>query len=126
MVLPQYADFINNNSSSRHALLSTITSYHLYEWVNCHKFTDSVFKIDYPNHEPLIELFEIARKITNGTKHFSSKVKTRTQSGFSSGFSSGFAKPLVITRTDGSEISADYLLKSLTDFWQEQYKTNGF
>ena len=39
-------------------------------------------------------MFELARNIANGTKHFSKKAKTQVQTGFSSGFSDGFACPL--------------------------------
>lgn len=128
MVLPQYEDFLKNNSSSRHALLCTMTSYHLYEWVNGKKFTTKTnhFQLKYPKHTSLIQSFELARKITNGTKHFCSPIKTRIQPGFSSAFSSGFAKPLVIECDDGSEISADQLLESIIYFWKEQYDLGRF
>ena len=33
IVIPQHEEFLANNSSSRHALLTIIMSYHLYEWV---------------------------------------------------------------------------------------------
>jgi hypothetical protein len=33
IVQPQYQEFIDNNASARHALLSIMTIYHLGEWV---------------------------------------------------------------------------------------------
>ena len=125
MVLPQYEKFLRNNSSSRYALLTTIMAYHLYEWVHKKKFTLDEFKVAYPAHTRLIQDFEVARNITNGTKHFSNKsVTTRTQTGFSSAFNDGFARPLIIQHPDGTEISADQFLRKLIEFWKEQ-KANG-
>jgi len=50
MVLPQYENFIKRNSSSRHALLTTILLYHMYEWVHKRKFREQEFKTTYPDH----------------------------------------------------------------------------
>lgn len=44
IVKPQYEDFVENNASSRHALLTIISTYHLYEWVHKEKFTEAKFK----------------------------------------------------------------------------------
>ena len=96
LVFPQYQDFLDNNSSSRHALLSTITAYHVYEWVYRDKFKKDKFLQANPDELELSDLIDLARNIANGTKHFISKVETRTQSGFSSCFSSEFARPLII------------------------------
>lgn len=49
MLLPQHQDFINNNASSRHALLTTIVAYHLYEWIHQTKFTIQSFEKNYPS-----------------------------------------------------------------------------
>lgn len=124
MVLPQYEEFLKNNSSSRYALLTTIMAYHLYEWVHKKKFELNEFEVAYPAHTRLAQDFNIARKITNGAKHFSVTVTTRTQQGFKSAFSDGFARPLIIEYPDGTEISADQFLRKLIEFWKEQ-KANG-
>lgn len=120
IVIPQYKDFVANNSSSRHALLTTIVAYHMYEWVNAKKFTISDFKSTYPQDASLANVFELARNITNGTKHFKSKAKTRTQKGFSSDFNDGFARPLVVEFPDGSKESADMFLSKMVDFWRDK------
>ena len=88
IVLPQYNDFLKNNSSRRHALLTILVAYHLFEWANpCKTFTKEKFKEYYPDDDALVEIFDLAREITNGTKHFKQKTETRRQSGFSSEFS---------------------------------------
>ncbi|MGF1877287.1 hypothetical protein L4D77_18435 [Photobacterium frigidiphilum] len=130
MLLPQYKDFLANNSSSRHALLTTIVAFHLYEWVNGIEFgkdkKKGFIKI-YPELSELADEFDVARHITNGTKHFSNKpVKTKTQSGFSSGFSDDFVRPLNIQYPDGREYSADQFLRKLIDFWQGQKDIGAF
>ena len=48
IVIPQYEDFVSNNSSSRYALLTTIVAYHMYEWAHRKKFTVGHFKSTYP------------------------------------------------------------------------------
>ncbi len=127
MLLPQYNDFLEKNSSSRHALLTTIIAYHLYEWVHGNKFTQASFNQEYPDNESMSDLFEVARNIANGTKHFSNKpVRTRTQSGFSSGFSDGFSRPLNIILVDGDEVSADKFLRQIVDFWKQQHAVGAF
>ncbi len=127
VVLPQYEDFLANNSSARHALLTTIVAYHMYEWVHKRKFTAEHFCSAYPGNSALAEVFELARRISNGTKHFlADAAQTRKQSGFSSGFNEGFAKPLVIKLDDGSEKSADALLREIVDFWRHQAQAGAF
>jgi len=126
VVIPQHEDFVANNSSSRHALLTTIVSYHMYEWVYHRKFTTNHFKSTYPQDSSLADVFELARNITNGTKHFKPKAKTRTQTGFSSGFSEGFARPLMVEFPDGSETSADQFLRDMVDFWRKQEENGAF
>lgn len=130
MLVPQYADFIKENSSSRHALLATILAYHMFEWVHGKKFgscTEEEFQTLYPTHMQMYSTLEVAGHLTNGTKHFRSKpTKTRTQTGFSSAFSSGFARPLNIELSDGSEVSADAFLERLLGFWKEQKEVGAF
>ncbi|WP_063650531.1 hypothetical protein [Aliivibrio fischeri] len=120
LVLPQYDDFLKNNASSRYALPSIMSSHHLYEWVNGRKFTVNDFKLRYPDYSHLSEYFELARKLTNGTKHCANKVNTKVQTGFSSAFSLGFSKPLIVERDDGSYVSVDELLSSIIGFWKQQ------
>ena len=120
MVLPQYEEFLKNNSSSRYALLTTMLAYHFYEWVHKSKFQISEFEKTYPDYTHLSKYFEAARNITNGTKHFRNKSVTRIQRGFSSGFSDAFARPLIIQFPDSEEISADNFLRKLIEFWKEQ------
>ncbi len=125
IVKPQHDDFVQNNSSSRHALLTIISAYHLYEWVHKEKFTCEKFKQKYPDDTELASEFDVARHITNGTKHCLTRpVSTSTQSGFSSGFSDGFARPLNITYDNGVSISADRFLRPLIYFWQKQKDNN--
>jgi hypothetical protein len=120
IVIPQHKDFVANNSSSRHALLTTIVAYHMYEWVHGNKFTIEDFNSRYPQDESLANFFELARNITNGTKHFMSRAITRTQKGFSSDFSDGFTRPLVVKFPDGCEKSADKFIGKLVDFWKDK------
>ena len=127
IVFPQYQDFLQKNSSKRHALLTIISAYHLYEWVHRTKFTRTDFKNRYPNESEVEELFETARHLTNGTKHYKNKaVKTRAQGGFSSAFSNAFARPLIIIKPDSSEVSADEFCEALIGFWQRQVKSGSF
>lgn len=126
VVIPQHEDFLAENSSSRHALLTTIVVYHMYEWVNGRKFTVKHFQSTYPQDLALADVFELAKNITNGTKHFKSIAKTRKQGGFSAGFSDGFARPLIVEFPDGREKSADMFLREMVDFWTRQGKTGAF
>ena len=109
MIIPQYEDFKANNSSSRHALLTILLVYQMRQWVKPAPA--------YP--DDIQEMFDLAAQIANGTKHFASLAKTRTQTGFSSGFSDDFARPLIIKFQD-KELSADRLLRKLVEFWKEQ------
>ena len=118
LVLPEYRAFIQRNSSIRHALLTIILAYHMYEWVHNKKYTREHFKKAHPDEQQLAEYFELAAKITNGTKHFRSKAKTRRQSGFGSGFSDAFARPLNVQFDSGREESADRFLRALVSFWE--------
>lgn len=134
IVKPQYEDFVEKNSSQRHALLTTIVAYHMYEWVHNTKFRkpdfENIYK-DHPKSQELAKTFELARLLTNGTKHFGSPVETRTQTGFSSAFSDAFTRPLIvkypnniIEDSDSAEESADIFLRKMIDFWEEQKNDN--
>ena len=126
-LLPQYRDFIDNNASSRHALLTIIVSYHLFEWIHKDKFTIKLFEENYPSQKDLAKDFEIARNITNGTKHFSNdSAKTSTQRGFSSDFSDEFARSLNIEYPDGTKTSVDILLRRIVNFWQGEKDKGSF
>ena len=121
MVIPQYEDFVTHNSSSRHALLTIIVAYHMYEWVHREKFTEDRFTAAYGSSVGgMVETLKVARSIANGTKHFAPRAKTRTQAGFSSAFSDGFARPLIIELSDGREQSVDILLRDMVDFWRSR------
>ena len=93
MIIPQHEDFREKNSSSRHALLTIILIYHMYEWVHGIQFSIKHFRSTYKNEDGGAEIFGLARNIANGTKHFSKRDKTQVQTGFSSGFSDGYAPP---------------------------------
>ena len=127
MIIPQYEDFRKKNSSSRHALLTIILVYHMYEWVHPNiPFSEGHFKSTYENEDGVAEMFELARNIANGTKHFSQKTKTQVQTGFSSGFSDGFARPLNVEFDDGRKQSVDVFLRQLVEFWVQQEKDGAF
>lgn len=126
LLVPQHQDFIANNSSRRHALLTTIVAYHMYEWVHRRKFTICEFETLYPANSTLAETFELARNIANGTKHFADKARTRAQKGFSSAFSDDFARPLVVVFPDGTERSVDLFLRDLVTFWTAQHEAGAF
>lgn len=126
LVVPQHDAFVAHNSSSRHALLTVIVAYHMYEWVHGETFTVERFRTHYPNEQGLAETFDLARNITNGTKHFSPKAKTSTQTGFSSGFSDAFARPLNVEHADGTKESADQFLRKMVDFWKRQGASGAF
>jgi len=127
VVLPQYEDFRKNNSSRRHALLSVVVTYHMFEWANNQtKFTLDCFKSLYADDALLADHFELARGITNGNKHFCSKIKTMSQEGFSSDFNSDFARPLNVIRSDGTKISMDELLEEMVQFWKNQRDSGKF
>ena len=117
MIVPEYEDFLANNSSSRHALLAIILVYHMYEWVHRKKFRADHFRAHYKNDGETLRLFELARGVANGTKHFRSTAETHIQAGFSSGFSEGFARPLNITLSSGEIQSVDALLDKMVAFW---------
>jgi hypothetical protein len=117
MVLPQYNDFLTNNASSRYALLCTVVAYHMYEWANNRtEFREADFRTRYPAKAHLAELFDLARRIVNGTKHFKNRIGTQTEKEFSSEFSDEFSRPLSVIKDDGSKISADILLREIVDF----------
>lgn len=90
----------------------------MYEWVYRRKFCCQHFDATYPNDRGLAEKFDLARRVTNGTKHFASTVKTQTQSGYSSAFSDAFARPLNVTLDDGNMLSVDILLQDIVGFWK--------
>ena len=126
MIIPQHENFREKNSSSRHALLTIILIYHMYEWVHGSKFSINHFRSTYKNEDGVAEMFELARNIANGTKHFLQKVKTHVQPGFSSGFSDGFARPLNVECDDGRKQSADVFLRQLVEFWVQEEKDGAF
>ena len=79
--------------------------------MNKEKFTEAKFKQKYPHDAGLASEFDVARHITNGTKH------CLTRSVSTSAFSDAFARPLNITYDNGVIISADHFLRALINFW---------
>ena len=126
MILPQYNEFLETNSSSRAALLTFILVYHMYEWVHRCQFNEEHFLEAYPNDGDICDFLDAARRISNGTKHFAQRADTTVQAGFSSGFSDGFARPLNVTLADGSQQSADKVLRKLVQFWERQKQVGAF
>jgi len=96
----------------------------MFEWVNNKKFGKEEFNTSELNNDDVAVKFDIARKITNGTKNFKNRAKTRVQTGYTSGFGDGFAKPLNIELPNNKKISADIFIRELITFWKEQ-KDNG-
>ena len=126
MIIPQYEEFRAKNSSSMYALLTIILVYHMYEWVHCKEFNINHFRKKYENKEEMAQLFELVRKIANGTKHFKPRAQTKVQSGFSSGFSNAFARPLIVEFDDGNKQSVDDLLYKMVEFWKHQEQVGAF
>ena len=126
MIMPQYEDFKVNNSSSRHVLLTIILLHHMYEWVYERKFCKDHFNLTYKDQEEMADIFDLARNISNGTKHFKPKARTTTQIGFSSAFSDAFARPLNVVFPDGKEESADIFIRKMVEFWSDQEKEGAF
>ncbi|MEZ8274182.1 hypothetical protein AB6C54_23555 [Vibrio splendidus] len=122
MVKPQYEQFLAQNSCVKSALLATMLTYHMYEWMHPKEtFTVKRFIARHPENQELAPIFEMARHITNGLKHFETKpTTTRSQVGFSSAFRSSFSRPLIIVSSDGEEISVDQFLEKMITFWQGQ------
>lgn len=119
IIVPQYQEFLTDNGSARHALLAIIVVFHTYEWVHKRPFRKGQFENAYPDQPEVEKYLFLSQQIANGTKHFRNKrAKTRAQSGFSSGFGDGFARPLVIQSEDGTECSADQLLRTLVGYWK--------
>ena len=120
LIIPQHDEFVRHNASARHALLTFILVYHMYEWVHGKSYNRDHFANKYPNDQHLIDMFELAKKIVNGTKHFESKLRTHAQVGFSSAFSDAFARPLNVEFPDGTKKSADIVLREIVEFWKRQ------
>lgn len=74
----------------------------------------------------MADLFDLARKIANGTKHFSPRASTHVQGGFSSAFSDAFAMPLRVEFPDGRYELADGFLRKMVEFWEHQEQQGAF
>lgn len=123
LIIPQYEEFISNPLSPRLALLTIFLLYHMYEWVHHHRYSVRHFRRVYPDDLDLIPYFLLAEKITNGSKHFRSKVKTRRKGGFSREFSEEFDLAALMAELDcRREVTADTLIEQLVDFWQRWEK----
>jgi hypothetical protein len=113
---------------SRHAILSVICTYHLYDWFHGgEKFTLSHFDQHHPGQTAVRDMFEIARKVANGSKHFESRIASRVGQSFSPAFSQAFAQvaypALLIEKDDGTELHVHDLLAALMGFWEIQRAT---
>ena len=127
LIIPQYEDFLRKNSSIRYAVLTVLLAYHMYEWVHrVRRFTKEHFDDNYTGEDNMVELFEIAREISNDLKHCKFETNIRTQTGFSSGFSDGFARPIIVKTPQGQEISMDKLLRALVEFWKRREQLGDF
>lgn len=120
VVIPQHRRFVESNSDVGAAVCAIVMTYHLYEWATGETFQRDSFPVKYPNDLNLLELFDLARRVTNGVKHAKPKIETVSQSGFSSAFSSSFSRPLNIVQNDGSKVSVDELLDTMIEFWTRQ------
>ncbi|MYH19502.1 MAG: hypothetical protein F4132_10370 [Gemmatimonadetes bacterium] len=121
LIIPQYKDFLKDNASSRHALLTTILLFHMFEWANQgKKATVESFKKAYPDYPELAFNFGILKDISNGTKHFKSPIRTKKKTGFSSAFSDGFERPHSVEDDNGKVYPLDKLLRETVEFWQKQ------
>lgn len=132
LIIPQYEEFVRDNTSSRHALLSIVLVYHMYEWVHLLPFNEKHFRSTYPGHDDVAHLFGLTRGIANGTKHFKPNRESQyrpiasVQIGFSSAFSDAFARPLNVELPDGATESVDTLLGTLVRFWKRQERLGSF
>ncbi len=127
IVLPTSDEFLHDNASSAKALIAILSAYHLYEWANPkEKYTSARFSVRYPARTDMVEVFDVARMLTNGMKHFvprepsQKRAVTKAETGFSQDFSDDFSRPLSVETTTGQWLSADELLKKVTAFWQDE------
>jgi hypothetical protein len=133
VVRPQYRLFCRSYpraispsaQKSRHAILSIICTYHLYDWFHQgEKFTQAHFDMHHPGQAAVREMFELARKVANGSKHFTSRIASRVDQSFSAEFSPEFAQEaypaLLIVNDDGTEVHVNDLLSVLIGFWKSQ------
>ena len=96
MVVPQCEDFVANNASSRHALLAILLVHHMFDWAHGHEFSKARFLAEYPNDSKIADLFDLARNVSNGTKHFAPRAQTSAGIGYSSAYSHAYERPLNI------------------------------
>ena len=88
IVVPQYVNFWGDNASSRHALLAG----HMYEWAHPKEgFSAKSFLRHYPDSAEIFGLLALARKVSNGTKHFAITAKTSAGTGWSSAWGDAWA-----------------------------------
>ena len=125
LIVPQYEDFLKNNASVRHAVLTVILSYHMYEWVHREKFTKEHFENCYADEadvDKMVELFVQARAITNDLKHCNFGSDITLGGGFSAldwSIGGDWARPINVVTPKG-KISMDKLLRELVGFWKRR------
>lgn len=133
VVIPQYQLFrrsyphaaLPSALKSRHAILSIICAFHLYDWFHHgRKFYEAHFDLHHPGQTAVRDMFELARRVANGSKHFESRIGSRVDQSFSPEFSREFAQKaypaLLIVKDDGAEVHAHDLLAVLMEFWKSQ------
>ena len=133
VVRPQYRLFRRSyphaasplTQKSRHAILSIICTFHLYDWFHGgEKFSLTHFDRHHPGQTAVRDMFELARRTANGSKHFESSIGSRVDQSFSPEFSPEFAQKaypaLLIVKGDGTEVHVHDLLAALMGFWKSQ------
>lgn len=135
MFIDNYKDFKNNEESTRHAINAIITGYHLHEWVWENKVKNNsplIKKLGFKNKEigdfrnwikGECPEFEIAKTITNGSKHFNLLESGKHKGTFSRDFSTEFdVSYLYVYDKKGAKVKADDIINNLVKFWEKVFK----
>jgi hypothetical protein len=141
-LLQEQQDFTRENClSARHALNAVMTAYHLQEWVwwaFLNERPDIQVSLRLPRDdkgritkcsfrkwlEKQCPAIAEARQITNGTKHYRSRIQTGAHLGaFSSGFSDAFDVSYLWVERNGREQRAEFI-KELVEFWTSFFATH--
>lgn len=130
-LIADYEDFKSNPDSTRHALNTIMTGYHLHEWVWGDKLKKNPAlskQLKLKDHDiggfikwitTKYPEFEMIQHITNGSKHFARLDSGKHQGAFSNDFSPEFdISYLYILDKSGKEVRADDLIKNLMGFWE--------
>jgi len=133
--IDDYEDFKNNPESTRHALNAIMTGYHLHEWVwgdKVEKNSSLMKKMGVENRKLSgfrnwirgeCPEFEIARAITNGSKHFDLLESGIHKGAFSRDFPPEFdISYLYVCYENGDRVRADDIIENLMNFWEKVFK----